>query len=92
MNNRLLSLEENTNLYGKCNKLHGHNYSLIVTVKGEIDPNGMVVNMEVVKQSMDGILKVMDHCHMDDLPYFSDKPRYESVTQHCRKHYSVYLE
>ena len=35
-----LSEEENFNIYGKCaNKNgHGHNYTLEITLKGEIDP------------------------------------------------------
>jgi len=35
-----LSAEENCRLYGKCANLngHGHNYTLEVTVRGEVDP------------------------------------------------------
>ena len=35
-----LSPEENLRLFGKCNNPngHGHNYTLEVTVKGEVDP------------------------------------------------------
>jgi 6-pyruvoyltetrahydropterin/6-carboxytetrahydropterin synthase len=40
--------EENARLFGKCNNPngHGHNYTLEVTVKGEVDPrSGFVVDL-----------------------------------------------
>ena len=42
-----LSDEENRRLYGPCNnpRGHGHNYVLEVTVRGEIPPNGMVMDL-----------------------------------------------
>ena len=46
------SAEENERTFGKCNnpQFHGHNYELIVSVKGEIDPlTGYVIDMKVLK-------------------------------------------
>ncbi|MBZ5532625.1 MAG: 6-carboxytetrahydropterin synthase [Acidobacteriia bacterium] len=43
-----MSAEENRAVYGKCNNPfgHGHNYSLEVTVTGQVDPRtGMVCNL-----------------------------------------------
>jgi 6-pyruvoyltetrahydropterin/6-carboxytetrahydropterin synthase len=43
-----MSVEENQTVYGKCNNPHGHghNYSLEVTVSGQVDPRtGMVCNL-----------------------------------------------
>jgi 6-pyruvoyltetrahydropterin/6-carboxytetrahydropterin synthase len=43
-----MSAEENRDIYGKCNNLHGHghNYSLDVTVSGQVDQStGMVCNL-----------------------------------------------
>jgi 6-pyruvoyltetrahydropterin/6-carboxytetrahydropterin synthase len=43
-----MSNEENRRTYGKCNNPygHGHNYSLEVTVSGQVDPaTGMVYNL-----------------------------------------------
>ncbi|XP_026719394.1 6-pyruvoyl tetrahydrobiopterin synthase [Athene cunicularia] len=50
-----LSDEENLKLFGKCNNPngHGHNYRVIVTVHGEIDPvSGMVINLTDLKEYM----------------------------------------
>lgn len=44
--------EKNAEVFGKCNNeyYHGHNYDLIVSVRGEIDPQtGYVVDMKVLK-------------------------------------------
>tara|TARA_R110002126_G_scaffold8951_9_gene41122 strand:- start:3480 stop:3887 length:408 start_codon:yes stop_codon:yes gene_type:complete len=43
---------KNTEIFGKCNNpnFHGHNYELIVSVTGEIDPEtGFVMDMKVLK-------------------------------------------
>jgi len=43
---------QNEAIFGKCNNpnYHGHNYELIVSVTGEIDPEtGFVVDMKVLK-------------------------------------------
>ncbi|MGB6153197.1 MAG: 6-carboxytetrahydropterin synthase [Pricia sp.] len=44
--------EKNDAVFGKCNNpnFHGHNYELIVSVAGEIDPEtGFVMDMKVLK-------------------------------------------
>ncbi|KAJ1178331.1 hypothetical protein NDU88_003577 [Pleurodeles waltl] len=71
-----LSDEENKELYGKCNNPngHGHNYRVIVTVRGKIDPvSGMVINLTTLKQHMQkAIVEPLDHKNLDkDVPFFS---------------------
>ena len=47
--------EENRRVFGKCNNPngHGHNYTLEVTVKGEVDPrSGFVVDLKQLKELM----------------------------------------
>jgi 6-pyruvoyltetrahydropterin/6-carboxytetrahydropterin synthase len=46
------SAEKNKEVFGKCNNehYHGHNYDLIVSVRGEIDPEtGYVMDVKVLK-------------------------------------------
>ncbi|PRX53160.1 6-pyruvoyl trahydropterin synthase family protein [Flagellimonas meridianipacifica] len=46
------SFEKNEAVFGKCNnpRYHGHNYDLIVSVEGEINPiTGYVMDMKVLK-------------------------------------------
>lgn len=45
-----LSAEENKNIYGKCDHIHGHEYVLEVELQGTVDPVlGMFINMSEVK-------------------------------------------
>ncbi|XP_010828938.1 PREDICTED: 6-pyruvoyl tetrahydrobiopterin synthase [Bison bison bison] len=72
-----LSNEENLKLFGKCNNPngHGHNYKVVVTVHGEVDPvTGMVMNLTDLKKYMEeAIMKPLDHKNLDlDVPYFAD--------------------
>ncbi len=48
------SPEENYSLFGKCSISpgHGHNYELIVSMGGELDSYGMVLNLSDVKHSI----------------------------------------
>ena len=46
------SAEKNDAIFGKCNNpnFHGHNYELIVSVTGKIDPEtGYVVDVKILK-------------------------------------------
>jgi 6-pyruvoyltetrahydropterin/6-carboxytetrahydropterin synthase len=46
------SAEKNLKVFGKCNNehYHGHNYDLIVSVRGDIDPEtGYVMDVKVLK-------------------------------------------
>ncbi|NKI27754.1 6-carboxytetrahydropterin synthase [Arenibacter sp. 6A1] len=46
------SFEKNEEVFGLCNNpnFHGHNYELIVSVTGKIDPEtGFVIDMKVLK-------------------------------------------
>lgn len=46
------SFEKNDEVFGKCNNpnYHGHNYELIVSVRGTIDPEtGYVIDMKELK-------------------------------------------
>ena len=57
--------KKNEFVFGSCNNpnYHGHNYNLIVKVKGEVDPEtGYVMDMKVLKDIIDEhIVKRYDH-------------------------------
>ncbi len=66
---------ENQAAYGKCNNPHGHghNYTLEVTVKGEVDPrSGFVVDLKQLKEVMHReVLDAMDHRFLNkEVPEF----------------------
>ncbi len=71
-----LSPEENRRIFGKCNNPHGHghNYTLEVTVAGEIDPTtGMVLDLKDLKKLLESeVLQVMDHKFLNkEVPAFA---------------------
>ncbi|XP_009005059.1 6-pyruvoyl tetrahydrobiopterin synthase isoform X2 [Callithrix jacchus] len=56
LHSKFLSEEENLKLFGKCSNPngHGHNYKVVVTVHGQIDPaTGMVMNLTDLKKHME---------------------------------------
>lgn len=72
-----LSLAENTQIYGKCARIHGHghNYHLEVSVTGEIDPRtGMLVDLASLEKVInDCVVKPFDHSFLNyDIPYFAE--------------------
>jgi 6-pyruvoyltetrahydropterin/6-carboxytetrahydropterin synthase len=69
------SQQENEKVFGKCANRngHGHNYTLEVTVAGEIDPvSGFVVDLKALKDVMDReVIQVYDHRHLNlEVPEF----------------------
>jgi 6-pyruvoyltetrahydropterin/6-carboxytetrahydropterin synthase len=67
--------EENRRIFGKCANLngHGHNYTLEVTVQGEVNAQtGFVVDLKELKQVMEReVVDAMDHRHLNkEVPEF----------------------
>lgn len=71
-----LSPEENNRLFGKCANRngHGHNYTLEVTVAGQVDRvSGFVVDLKRLKDVIHReVLDVYDHRHLNlEVPEFA---------------------
>lgn len=68
------SLEQNERAFGKCISPygHGHNYTLDVTISGQLDERtGMVMNMTELKAIVNEVLEDFDHKHLnEDTSYF----------------------
>lgn len=65
----------NTLVFGKCSNpnYHGHNYELIVSVKGPIHPDtGFVMDMKVLKSVINAeIIDAFDHKNLnEEVPEF----------------------
>jgi len=79
------SEEENRRAFGKCANRngHGHNYTLEVTVAGEIDPvSGFVVDLKDLKTVLEReVVSVYDHRHLNlEVPEFkSANPTTENI-------------
>ena len=72
-----LSYADNSEIYGKCARPHGHghNYHLEVSIVGEIDRStGMIVNLVDFQKVVDDlIVEPFDHTFLNkDIPYFAE--------------------
>ena len=79
------SMEKNQEVFGKCNNpnFHGHNYELIVSVTGEMDPEtGYVMDVkfltDIIKSEVE---EQMDHKNLNlDVPEFENlNPTAENI-------------
>ena len=69
--------EKNFEVFNKCSNpnFHGHNYELIVSVTGPIDPNtGYVMDMKVLKDYIKSEVEdAFDHKNLNiEVPEFAD--------------------
>lgn len=77
--------EQNNKIFGKCNNpnFHGHNYELIVSLIGEIDPaTGYVYDMKELSNIIkENVLLKLDHKNLNlDTEYFhSLNPTAENI-------------
>ena len=53
---------------GKCERLHGHTYMLKVTIQGELQESGMVVDFAIIKNLVnDEIISKLDHVDLNEI-------------------------
>lgn len=56
---------------GQCASLHGHTWTVEVTVAGRrLDGCGMLVDFKILKDMVDGIIRQLDHTYLNDLECF----------------------
>ncbi|WP_048331316.1 6-pyruvoyl trahydropterin synthase family protein [Bizionia psychrotolerans] len=94
--------QKNDAVFGKCNNpnFHGHNYELIVSVTGKIDPEtGYVVDMKILKDLIKSEIEdAFDHKNLNvDVPEFQDlNPTAENIVvvifNKLRPHLATNLE
>ncbi|HET8838465.1 MAG TPA: 6-carboxytetrahydropterin synthase [Flavobacteriaceae bacterium] len=78
--------EENQRIFGKCSNpnYHGHNYELVVSVTGEIDPEtGFVISLDFLKKLIKSEIEdVFDHKNLNlEVPEFAElNPTAENIS------------
>lgn len=79
------SFEQNDKVFGKCNNpnFHGHNYELIASVTGEIDPEtGYVIDVKILKDIIKSEVEdAFDHKNLNlEVPEFKElNPTAENI-------------
>lgn len=77
--------DKNKSIFGKCSNknFHGHNYELIVSVRGEIDSDtGYVIDMKILKDLIKSEVEdVFDHKNLNiEVPEFHNQnPTAENI-------------
>ncbi len=68
---------------GKYENLHGHNWTVIVTVEAEeLDAIGVGIDFVKLKEQVDGILAKLDYQNINEVPPFDEQnPSAENIAR-----------
>ncbi|WP_019896165.1 6-carboxytetrahydropterin synthase QueD [Hydrogenovibrio halophilus] len=68
---------------GDCANLHGHNWKVEVTVKGQqLNDIGMVMDFKAIKREAKAIIDELDHTYLNDHPAFKTaNPTAENIAR-----------
>ncbi len=68
---------------GECERLHGHNWRVEVTLRTEnLNEMGMVMDFKIVKKKLGEILSRFDHTYLNELSEFKqENPTTENVSR-----------
>ncbi len=66
---------------GKCERLHGHNYKVEVTVQAESPgPGGMIMDFGDLKRITSDVLEPLDHAFLNEIePFHKIEPSAENL-------------
>ncbi|TAL38815.1 MAG: 6-carboxytetrahydropterin synthase QueD [Spirochaetes bacterium] len=69
---------------GKCENLHGHNWRVVVSVRGRtLNKTGLLIDFHDLKALLKPIIAELDHKNLNELPFFRDKnPSSENIAAH----------
>lgn len=71
---------------GKCENLHGHNYKVFVTVRGnELNEGGMLIDFSLLKSELKKVISVLDHTNLNDIDFFEQNPSAERIAFYIYK-------
>ncbi|MBQ2645167.1 6-carboxytetrahydropterin synthase QueD [bacterium] len=59
------------NYNGECENQHGHNWKVIVSVRGsQLDKSNILVDFKILKKELNKVLDLIDHKDINELEYF----------------------
>ena len=69
---------------GKCESLHGHNWTVEVSVKNDcLKNNGMVIDFTCLKKDLEKTLEVLDHKFLNEIiPFKENNPTSENIAKY----------
>ena len=73
------------NYGGKCEELHGHNFTVQAEVEGSrLEPDtGILIDFKELKAKLNQVVDPLDHTHLNEHPQFLDlNPSSEHLARH----------
>lgn len=69
---------------GKCENLHGHNWRVVLSVRGSaLDERGLLLDFNDLKSMLKKITGELDHRNLNELPPFRKRnPSSENIARH----------
>ena len=68
---------------GKCENLHGHNYTVRAHVKGAmLGSGGMLIDFAKLKKALRVVCDELDHPNLNDFAVFSQNPSAERIAKY----------
>ncbi|WP_110952871.1 6-carboxytetrahydropterin synthase QueD [Anaerosinus massiliensis] len=69
---------------GKCNRLHGHNWSIEVTVQGnKLNQLGMLIDFKELKKEVNQTIEHLDHVYLNEIDAFvKENPTAENIAKY----------
>ncbi|OGF45386.1 MAG: 6-carboxytetrahydropterin synthase QueD [Candidatus Firestonebacteria bacterium RIFOXYC2_FULL_39_67] len=69
---------------GKCERVHGHNYRVMITVKAKkLNKIGLAVDFSEIKVELKKNMEILDHRLLDELPCFKKvNPSAENIAKY----------
>ncbi len=68
---------------GKCQRLHGHNWTVEAVVEGRrLDELGMLIDFKILKTELNNVLDELDHRFLNELKIFAEmNPTAENIAK-----------
>jgi 6-pyruvoyltetrahydropterin/6-carboxytetrahydropterin synthase len=78
---------------GKCENLHGHNWKVIVSIKGEkLNSIGLLIDFKDLKTMLKEILTDIDHININDVaPFDKINPSSENIARYISERLSTMI-
>lgn len=72
---------------GKCENLHGHNWKVVLSVRGDtLDGAGLLVDFHELKSILRSVIEELDHANLNELPPFTEiNPSSENISRHIAR-------
>ena len=79
------------NYEGKCERLHGHNWTVEAIVRGaELNEIGIVIDFKIIKAELKKVLDEFNHQYLNELEIFANQnPSAENIAREIFNRFSV---